>query len=338
MSLIFAAQGCGGGGSNNSAVSPNTPPNPQTPGADPLGTASGIPESCPTGGLPGNCWEVTVSCPGVPSVGPGLKVTAPSGTPIGTVIFGVGGTGTGWYDQAFTNGASIIQSVVNAGFTAVQINFRGSPAGWLTGPGGVRKTACNYATAAVWIYNNIHQGSSSAPMCATGNSGGSGAIAYALAHYGLGNIFAMVEPTSGPPFGRLDWGCLCTQGPITMPSNACGNTISTCYGISDATSFIDPAYGNTACSTKDTSFATTFLNDSIMSPDVMLSYPKTDVHVLYGGKDGSPAVSLGFQWASAIQSKSSISCVADAVHEIPNATDGAAQITSDLINFCKLQP
>jgi hypothetical protein len=271
-----------------------------------------------------------------------IKVTAPASTAKGTVILAVGNGGTGWYDQFYQQGATVVSNLVNAGFTAAQINFPTPTTGgqgWLTGPGGPRKLACRYATTALWIYNTatIHQGGTGGPLCATGNSGGSAAIAYALAHYGLGSIFSMVEPTSGPPMSRLDQGCLCGVAPITVGTDACGKTLSPCYPAPVAQTQIDPAYGNNDCSTANQSAASTFLNDSVMSSDAMLLYPKTDVHVLYGGQDTSSAIPQGWEWSSAIQSNHTIACVANATHGIADSLDGATQISNDLINHCHLQ-
>jgi hypothetical protein len=305
---------------------------------DPLGSVTASQTNCSTGGVSGLCWDLTISCPGVADEAATIKVSSPAGTPQGTIIFGVGSGGNGYYDRIFTTGTTIVTNIVHAGFTAVQISFEG-PTGWLTGPGGPRKLACRYATAAQWIYDNIHKGANTAPMCATGNSAGSGLIAYSLAHYGMGSVFSMVEPTSGPPFSRIDQGCLCTAQPLTVGTGACGpRSITLCYPNGDATTFFDPAYGNNACSTQDASYADTFLNDSITSPDATLSYPKTDVHVLYGGQDGTVAVSQGWEWSSAIQSNHAISCIQDASHELPDAADAATQITNDLTTFCRIQP
>ncbi|SRR5579872_384571 len=308
---------------------------------DPLGSVTATPATCSTGGVAGLCWDLTISCPSVADEAATIKVSSPSGTPQGTIIFGVGSGGNGYYDQIFTTGTTIVSNIVHAGFTAVQISFEG-PTGWLTGPGGPRKLACRYATAVQWIYNNpqIHPGAITTPMCATGNSAGSGLIAYALAHYGMGSLLSMVEPTSGPPFSRIDQGCLCLSNPsVDVGAGACGpKTISLCYPNGDATTFFDPAYGNNSCSSQNSAYESTFLDDSIMSPDASLSYPKTDVHVLYGGQDGTVAVSQGWEWSSAIQSNHTISCIPDASHELPDASDAATQITNDLTTFCRIQP
>src|SRR5258708_26576967 len=123
---------------------------------------------------------------------------------------------------------------MSSGYTTVQVSFGAlfdngtTPRGWLTGPGGVRRLACRYATVADWVYRNptiINPGNvsatNSAPMCATGNSGGSAAIAYAVYEYGLDAEFTMIEPTSGPVMTRIDLGC---SPPNSNPFlNACTN-------------------------------------------------------------------------------------------------------------------
>jgi hypothetical protein len=258
------------------------------------------------------------------------------GAPKGTVILLTGGGGTGSYSGDFTYGQQIISQIVAAGFTAVELRWTGM-GGWLSGPGGPRKLACRFATAAKWIYENVHVGGSANPFCATGNSGGSGAIAYALAHYGLGALFDMVEPTSGPPFGRIDHGCICDQPPVPT---ACGTMMPECYGGA-AASILDPAYGSAICSsagqTHDMTNAALFLMDSVVSPDATLSYPCTDVHNLYGGMDGTSAVPLGYDWISKVTSKKTVACLANDMHPIPSAMDGAQMIANDLIMFCKKQ-
>jgi hypothetical protein len=190
---------------------------------------------------------------------------------------------------------------------------------------------------AQWIYTNIHQANTSAPFCATGNSAGAEVIGQALAHYGLGSIFAMVEPTSGPPFARQDWACDCLQ-PNAV--DACGVSESYCVGLADAQKFIDPAYSAPICSEEVTTHSTiydaTFLHDSVLASDAVLSYPNTFVKFIYGARDTSTAPNQAQTWQSAITSSKASSCIADADHEIPNSLDGAQQIANDLLTFCTL--
>ena len=179
----------------------------------------------------GTCYSMTVTCDGIAPLQAYLKVNAAAATPVGTVLFLTGGGGSALYDNnpLWANGYQTVESVLAANFNTVQISFGApfdngaQPNGWLQGPGGVRRLACRYATVADWVYNNPKQinatssVTNSAPMCATGNSEGAGAIGYAAYRVwtrGQGNYrtipeFAMIEPTSGPLMTRLDLGCVC---------------------------------------------------------------------------------------------------------------------------------
>ncbi|HUI42284.1 MAG TPA: choice-of-anchor D domain-containing protein [Terriglobia bacterium] len=304
---------------------------------DPLGTVISSQTTACSGGLAGDCTQLTIACPDVANITPTLKVIHPSGASAGTIMFIVGGGGVGFYDKSFAFGSDTVNKVLAAGFTAVEIDFAGPSAGWLTGPGGPRKLACRFATAALWVHDHVRTGGT--PFCATGNSAGSGAIAYGLAHFGLGGIFDMVEPTSGPPMGRLDIGCVCAGAKMAGP---CGTTLlTTCIGLSDAQAYIDPAYGSPICSnavtTHDTTNEALFLNDSVASPDATYAYPTTDVHALYGGMDLTASVPLGLDWVNLISTQKEIECVMSAAHSMPDNQTAADKIGSDLASSCKAQ-
>jgi hypothetical protein len=301
-----------------------------------------------TGAPDGTCYQITVACPGIDNEDMALKVNSPAGSALGTIMFTIGGGGDEFYDNHFVYGAQAVNDVVAAGFVAVQTSFLFHPpgypdggkfAGWLSGPGGPRKLACRWSTIAKWVHDNPDIHASSAAFCATGNSAGSGAIAYALAHYGLGSILDMVEETSGPPMTRIDHGCMCNTPPVDTP---CGQgPLSECYG-SDANKFIDPAYNPTGsrCSNAEANHDPThqqqFINDSILSPDAVLSYPTTDVHFVFGGLDVGPEPPQAMLWAPLIQAKVPVAadCVADGTHQIADAQDGAQKISDDLISRC----
>jgi hypothetical protein len=315
---------------------------------DPLGTASMNQVSCRSvdgdHGVPnGVCYKGTVSCPGISDIPVAMKVNSPRGDSTGTVLFNVGGGGYPWYDVHFTYGALAIENVLAAGYATVQFNFDYPPlgrknasfAGWMTGPGGPRALACRWATLSQWVHDNI--GKSRAPFCATGNSGAAGAASYALAFYGMGSTFNMLEQTSGPPFDSIPNGCLCNTAAIQTP---CGQgALSECF-LSDAEAYLDPAYNNTQCSTAEithrSSWTPIFLHDSLTSSDATFSYPTTNIHFVFGGLDTGSAVPQAVQWNSQITANGSttISCVADAPHEIADVRDGATQISDDIIANC----
>ena len=320
-----------------------------------IGSASGSQAPCSSvahgdlGEPNGTCYNVTVSnCPGVADQVAGVKVNNASGTK-GTVTFLVGGGGgPSWYDQNFMFGQLVVDQIVQAGFTTAQINFYAAPtgfptggvfAGWLTGPGGTKALSCRFSTVSKWIHDNIRQGSQ--PFCHTGNSGGSAAPFYALAYHGFDNMYNFIEPTSGPPFTRIDKGCICV--PPNSFQTQCGNgSLSECYGNFDSTAYLDPSYdplGNECSSSMSgsTTFQQVFFDDSLATPQAVYDYPDVNIKFVFGGMDTESAIAQGFEWIPQISAKNSpipFQCVADAPHPIPDAMDGAQQIASDVIANC----
>jgi hypothetical protein len=281
-----------------------------------------------------------------------VKTNTPTGTLLGTAIYAVGTDGSGLYDSIFTQGSVAVGNVLSAGFRTVQISF-GSPwnktaIGWPTGPGGVLATACRYATILQWVYTNI-QNDSSIPMCATGNSGGAGVLAYALSQYGSNSILSMAEVTSGPPTARLDWGCGCKEGSLPVQCGA-ATSMGTCFGAADSPVW-DPAYtpsvdtANPYCSNDAVNGVTPpggvnfFLGDSVEAPGALYNMPKTYVNLVFGGQDISSAIPIGQDWFNDLTTANTTNkqeCIADAPHSIPDVLDGAEAIATDIINLCKL--
>jgi hypothetical protein len=319
--------------------------------ADPLGTANGQTITCPTSvGISlagGTCYSVALSCPGTSDLNGYLWVDSPTGTPVGTVMLTTGGNGSGLYWPDFTYGQNVVQGLLAANYITVQTAFGGDftgsqPNGWVTGPGGIRRVACRYATLAKWVKDNISLNPSGASICATGNSGGSALIGYALAHYDGEAIFKMVEPTSGPPISRLDYSCECNQPDLPDP---CGGTalLSQCAGLTNAQKYIDPAYNSPICSQavqhSSTANSARFLSDSVLSPEATLAYPNTVVHFLWGGQDLSSAPVMGQAWQKAITDQlippsTAFACVADAPHTLPDVQDAALRIVTDITTYC----
>lgn len=340
---------------------------------DPLGTVVSYtqfpgPNSCPTGGLPnGTCFQLAISCPGVADFSAYLKVYTPTAAPVGTVLFGVGTGGSGLYEDpntGYTDGSTTVGNILNFGFNTVQVSFgapfdQGStPRGWLTGPGGVRRLACRYATVADWVYkhptiiNPNVVATTSAPMCATGNSGGSAALVYAAYEYGLDSELAMIEPTSGPVMSRIDQGCSpCSS---SAQGNVCPgptNNPNLCYESADAT-IIDEAYQSPGASTPTpcsdarngnpgAGAQALFLSDSILySAGNTVSMPNTRFKMLLADDDPSNAVPQATVFEGLVQPSSSspnplYQCLPNVQHDIPSYLSGAQQIASDIIQYCK---
>jgi hypothetical protein len=332
---------------------------------DPLGTVSSSSQipSCSGSVQGGSCYSLAVSCPGAADISAYLKVNTPSAAPKGTVLFGVGTGGSGLYDDpnsgGFQFGSNIVESILQAGYNTVQISF-GSPFnsnqrnGWLQGPGGVRRLACRYATVADWVYNHPTvinpnaAAANSAPMCATGNSGGSSAIIYALYEYGLTTEFAMVEPTSGPVMSRIDQGCSpCTAG---MAGPVCGGNNThpeLCYETADA-AIIDEAYrsdsqnsGAGVCTNAlngnpAPNASAQFLSDSILFNGTDgIQIPHTAIKQLLGSDDTSNAVPQAKVWQEQVSPAPASECLPGVEHDLPNSQSGANQIVSDIVASCK---
>ena len=318
----------------------------------PLGTISNVSTIACQGSIKnGVCQQMTVSCPGLPSISAYVKTNTPTGSSLGTASYTTGTNGIDLYDSVFTYGSTAVQNVINAGYTTVQISFGNpfndnQPDGWVDGPGGVLETACNWATVNQWIYTNI-QNNTSLPYCATGNSGGAGAIAYALSQYNAGSVLSMAEVTSGPPTARLDWGCGCKEGKVAVQ---CGtaSTLGTCFGKTDG-GIWDTAYnptttpGDGLCGTAASTGALPpgglnfFFGDSAEAPGALYSFPSTYINLVFGSADSSAGIPIGQDWFNNITSSKAQACVTGGMHSLADTLAGAEQIANDLISLCKVQ-
>ena len=199
---IISGASCGGGKSGDmpTAPTPTTGSVPQASSALPYGQATGgaaVP--CPGGiGPPAGstCSSLVVVCPSVASAVATLRITRPASTASnrGTLVLTTGAAGANFQDSVLTPG--MISTLVGDGLVVVQLAW--DPPGIWGGP-RARTLACRYATAAKWIYDNIHIGGKSRLFAAQGTSGGSAQIAFGLAHYGLSDLLDLANLGGGPP-------------------------------------------------------------------------------------------------------------------------------------------
>jgi len=328
-------------GGDAAAPSDGAPPagdDAGSPGGGELGTVSQLDEPCPDGAglLPGTrCQLVEVACSGIPPLRAQVRVTAPaSSDPVrGTIVFGTGGGGESWYDGA-PSARAMMRALADDGFQLVQ---RAWLEQWESGGAGLAAAACRYATLLTWVDDQLR---GAGALCATGNSGGSAEIAYALSRWDREQILDLAMPTGGPVMSRVDLGCLdsdewqseCRQLPDGTTCEPAGVQCS--YQGSNF-DHIDGAYlPDTPCELHDPAFAETFLADSILSPDADLDFGATPVHQLFGARDCSIALPQGILWYDAVTSQKAQNFVPETGHGTPGTPEGAAAIRRVLAEEC----
>lgn len=178
----------------------------------PLGTVSGVTQlaSCPSGFLSGmTCYQAQVNCPDTENLGFTYGFEDPGGTSSGTIVLLEGGGGTN-----ASGGESYAEEYLENGFRVVQLAWDSAWELANTTPStSIKTAACRPATFLSFVFQNVHSGGG---MCAQGDSGGSGAVAYSLAWYGAANFLDKVELLSGPVFGDIEQGCIVPNAPTSI--------------------------------------------------------------------------------------------------------------------------
>lgn len=295
---------------------------------------SGPPSRCGQG----TCYPLEVTCPDIEQAASViLRVRSKaSGANRGTIYLATGGGGRKFWADSFGRPAEkALKKLRKKGFKTVEVLWEDS---WLDGRSareGQAKLACRPATVARWIYDNLHAGGAAAPYCATGNSGGSSQVSYMLSHYGLDQILSSVVPSSGPPMGRIDRGCLERQDP-DLP-----NMI---YG-SSARQTIDRSFGfyrnDGPCVNRQTSFGKRFTKASVAARGPRnYRYRNTMVWFVFGADDSGSSVGQGlFYHDKLVESGSPLvgmSVAPRTPHAAPSTRNGANMIRDVLLETCVL--
>jgi hypothetical protein len=165
-----------------------------------------------------------------------------------------------------------------------------------------------------WVFENVHRSSRTDGYCGLGHSAGASAMAYALSFYGLGDTFDFVIMNSGPPVGRIDYGC--------EPDLYTGASRYLCPMIPDAPIAyeanraveINPVEATTTCGEPydDPSLAdiARWEADSIVSPGGVYDFPDTPISFYYCATEPNSAVGLGSFYADSVTSSRTVNCVA----------------------------
>jgi hypothetical protein len=285
-----------------------------------LGSVVETQEPCQAGPIPNTtCKILQVACPGLKPIQVQIRITAPAaGVPMrGTVVVGSGAGGNGLY-AGQEGGKILVTEVAAMGFQVVDRAWAG---GWTTHEGGLRKESCRYATLLTWIHDHVY---TRGKFVATGNSGGSAEISYALTTWGRGDILDVAIPSSGPPLGRLDLACVKQATPEWAAE--CASIVP--KGVMEGCTpgcVLGPA--NDVCrQVSPTPTTEQLLEDSVMHPGAVVNYPKTKVYFLYGAKDCGEPVPIGLMYATKVTSEKSIRFVPHTPHPMFQTPEGREAI------------
>jgi hypothetical protein len=213
----------------------------------PLGSVTKILSiSCPAGFFSGmTCFTANVSCPGTADIQVSFGHATPANVK-GTIFLHGGSGGTTPFDYGPSAAQTYPKGYFAAGFRIVQLAWATDWEDTGLNPRNIKSAACRPATLAKHVFTRIHGGpSSNGAMCTHGHSGGSGAMAYAIAYYGASDYLDKVELTSGPVFGDIEAGCKVPNVPrITI----CGPEQYGCRGLA----WMDfPQYGKQSVNSID---------------------------------------------------------------------------------------
>jgi hypothetical protein len=286
-----------------------------------LGSVAELKEPCKGGPGPianTTCRQLQVTCPGLKPLAAQVRITEPAAGVAfrGTVVVGSGGNGAGFYGGQ-EGGRILVGDIAALGFRVVDRAWDG---GWTTQEGGLVKQSCRYATLLTWIHDHIHTGGK---FVATGNSGGSAEISYALTTWGRGDILDVAIPTSGPPLGRLDYACVRQASPEW--ASLCASIVP--QGVMECASECILGPNNAVC--KQVTANPTpqqLLDDSVAHPGAVLNYPKTQVYFLYGAHDCGEPVPIGLTYATKVTSQKTIRFVPRTPHALFSTAEGREAI------------
>ena len=272
------------------------------------------------------CTTLVVRCPGIEDLQATAAVTEPSGGGLkGTLFAHAGGDGTSYYSEN-------ISTYLAAGLRVVQVKWASSWEQTQPSTTGVLTAACRPATVMKWAFDNPHGQNRTLAFCGVGHSGGSGVLAYSLAHYGMGDYLDYAALTAGPPFGRIDYGC--------APQTYSGPPRMLCPELPDASvqlpsSTLNTWEHTTTCGSSSPPAADVqrWAADSIVSQGATYSYPRTVVTFWDCAVNPNGTTGGAFFYSQAITSQKSVTCFTSCRGEDLGSSGWAAQ-AGDLVRQC----
>lgn len=285
----------------------------------------GVPSTVP---LPRTTNHVLqIDCEGIGSVAVHVQVSEPPpGIPArGTVVISNGSLGVATYSSE-PDGLAVVRELQAAGFRVVD---RAWVPGWFSGPEGVRKQSCRYATLLDWVDRTLH---GPGPLCALGSSAGSGEIAYALTTWGLGDALDVAVFTGGPPMARFDLQCPNPPPHGWVPQ--C-EALTPAYGLEcgQPTCFSATGIAGTAAcvSCSGSPSATELHADSVLHPGAVTHFPTTRCYQVVGAQDCRGTTPSALLFRAAVTSEDVLEFVPGTPHSVLLTAGGREAIVRALL-------
>ena len=279
IAIAALSLGCGGASADDDPDGGVVEPD----GGAELGTATQVSGPTPCDQR-FECYELAISCSGaLEEMNVNVRVGEPDGAGLGTVVLTSGGGGQAFWARGGGPALDSLADLNAAGYRTVELGWIGR---WFDGTSveeGAARLACRVATAADWVHENLHQAGG---FCAAGGSGGAAQISYLVSHYGFDDRLDLLVPIEGPPFARIDLGCLPSPGdPPALNYGEPGvrtDRFDASYGFSDLEG---------PCSLEDETFRDSFEDASVAHGVRDFEHPTTRVRLLFGSLGNVSAAS-----------------------------------------------
>lgn len=261
----------------------------------------------------------------------------------GVILLGSGGGGTGlWSGPASADAA--IAELGRTGFLVLERQWLvDRERGWFANArgAGVPVAACRLASLLRFVDAEYRRDAQ--PLCASGNSGGSAELAFAVLRAGAGDVLDLAVPSSGP-FHRMDLACE-GRADRAWQAECAALTARHCPRCQNRgcslgagpRALIDGAYGTrTPCTGRSTPIDLPLLmEDSPLVPGLVLG--RTKIALLVGEQDPG-----GYAPLSAALYEGLVAQGVDAVfesepeagHELQSTGAGAERIAAVLRRDC----
>ena len=246
--------------------------------------------------------------------------TPDAGCNRGTIVLLAGGQGEDFY-TATAGGETVLEQLLARHWRVCELAW--TSGGWFNVPWGGPVVQHAQAVTALleFIQSAIHVGGAGVAFRLVGNSGGSGAIAYGLANWGLHTLTDRVVLCSGPPMVDMTKSCASPPDPafITLinglwPEGMECNPIPYCNDPEAEPPLI-------ACEMIKPGGADP--EESILNATSVEDYPDTEVRFLWGSADCSGAtVAQALLFHTAITSAKAYRVVLGAHHWMPDTPQG----------------